>query len=174
MTNMRHNLKSTQNRKKIYAVKNKVFRDFKVGEHVFLKVKVKRSLLILGCCPKLEARYCGSFEILEKIGSVAYMLSFPASMRVHTVFHMSLLKKYLPDPNHIINCIVIHVEHEGDFWVEPVCIMDRKVKLLCNKEIVLVKVQWSCYGLEDATWEHGETLWEEYLQIFVNFEENKS
>jgi hypothetical protein len=74
---------------------------------VFLKVKVKRSLLILGSFPKLAARYCRPFEILEKIGPVAYMLALPASMRVHNVFHVSLLNKYLLDPNHIIDWNVI-------------------------------------------------------------------
>jgi hypothetical protein len=102
------------------------------------------------------------------------MLAFPASMRVHNVFHVSLLKKYVPDPNHIIDWTVIQVENEGDFWVEPVCILDQKVKVLRNKSIGMVKVQWTCYGPEDATWEHEETMWEEYPQFFVNFEENRS
>jgi hypothetical protein len=140
---------------------------------VFLKVKAKRSSLRLGSCPKLAARYCGPFEILEKIGPVAYMLAFPASMRVHNVFHVSLLKKYVPDPNHIIDWNVIQVEHEGDFRVEPVRILDQKVKVLRNKSIGLVKVQWTCYGPEDATWEHEENMWEEYPQIFDNFEEGR-
>jgi hypothetical protein len=128
--------------KKIYAYKNKVFRDFKVGEHVFVKVKAKRSSLRLGSCPKLAVRYCGPFEILEKIGPIAYMLALHASMRVHNVFHVSLLKKYVSNPNHIIDWTVIQVEHEGDFWVEAVCILDRKVKVLRKKSIGLVNVQW--------------------------------
>jgi hypothetical protein len=73
-----------------------------VGEHVFLKVKAKRSSLRLGSCPKLAARYCGPFGILEKIRPVKYMLALSASMRMHNVFHVSLLKKYVADPNHII------------------------------------------------------------------------
>ena len=97
---------------------------FKVGEHVFLKVKVKRSSIRLGCCPKLAARYCGPFEILEKIGLAAYMMAFPASIRVHNSFHVLLLKKYVFDPNHIIDWTVIQVENKGDFWVDPVHIMD--------------------------------------------------
>jgi hypothetical protein len=68
------------------------------------------------------------------------MLYFHASMRVHNVFHVSLLKKYVDDPNHIIDSNVIQVEHEGDFWVEPVCILDRKVKVIRNKSTGLVKV----------------------------------
>jgi len=52
-----------------------VFRDFKVGKHVFLKVKAKIISLRLGSCPNLAARYCGTFEILEKIGPIAYILA---------------------------------------------------------------------------------------------------
>jgi hypothetical protein len=63
------------------------------------------------------------------------------------------------------------VEYGGDLWVEPVHILDQKVKVPKNKDIGLVKVQWTCYGPKDATWEHEENTWEEYLQIFVNFEE---
>jgi len=101
-----------------------VFRYFKVGEHVFLKVKAKRSLLILGSCTKLAVRYCGPFEILEKIGLVAYMLAFPPSMRAHNLFHVSILKKYMFDPNHIIDWNVIQAKNEGDFQVELVLILD--------------------------------------------------
>ena len=74
-----------------------------MGEHVFLKVKAKRSYLRLESFPKLAARYCGPFEILEKIGPIACMLALSAYMRVHNVFHVSLLKKYVTNPNHIID-----------------------------------------------------------------------
>jgi hypothetical protein len=174
MTRMRHNLKDTQDRKKSYGDKNKFFRDFKVEEDVFLKVKAKISSIILGCFPKLAARYCGSFEMLEKIISIAYMLSLLASMRVYNIFHVSILNKYVLDPNHINDWTVIQVENKWDFRMEPVCILDQKVKVLWNKFIGMVKVQWTCYGPEDATWECEETMWEEYLQMFTNFEENRS
>ena len=144
-----------------------------MGKHVFLKVKAKTSSIRLGCFPKLATRYCGPFEILEKIGPVAYILAFLASMRVHNVFHVSLLNKYVLEPNHIIYWNVIQVENKGDFRVEQVCILDHKVKVLRNKAIGMVKVQWTCYGLEDATWEHEENMQEEYPQSFENFEENR-
>jgi hypothetical protein len=163
MAKIKHNLKSAQDRQKSYADRNKVFKDFKVGEHMFLKVKEKRSSIRLGSCPKLVAKYCGPFEILEKIGSIAYMLSFLSSMRVHNVLHVSLLKKYVHDPNHIIDWNVIQVEHEGDFRVEPVRILDWKFKVLRNKAVGLVKVQWTCYGPEYATWEHEENMQAQYL-----------
>jgi hypothetical protein len=84
-----------------------------------------------------------------------------------------LLKKYVFDPNHIIDWNVIQVEHEGDFLIEPVCILDRKVKVLRNKAIGLVKVQWTCYSHEDDTWEHEENMRVEYLQNIYSFEEDK-
>jgi len=124
MIKIKWNLKVVQDRKRIYTDENRFFRDFKVDEHVFLKVKAKISSLRLGCCPKLAIRYCGPFDILEKIRPVAYMLALSTSMRVHNVFYVSLLKKYVSDPNHIINWTVIQVEHEGHFLVEPVHILD--------------------------------------------------
>ena len=102
------------------------------------------------------------------------MLALLASMREHDVFHVPLLKKYVPDPNHIIDWNVIQVENEGDFWVEPIHILDQKVKVIRNKSIGMVKVQWNCYGLEYETWEHEETMQEEYPKFVLNFEENRS
>jgi hypothetical protein len=64
-----------------------------------MKISLKR----LDCFLKLVSIYFGSFEILEKIGSFAYILALSASMRVHNFFHVPLLRKYVPDPNHIID-----------------------------------------------------------------------
>ena len=55
----------------------------------------------------MSPRYCGSFEVLERIGPVAYRLALPTSTRAHNFFHVSLLKKYVHDPNHVINWDVI-------------------------------------------------------------------
>jgi hypothetical protein len=91
-------------------------------------VNAKRSSLKLGNCSKLAALYCGPFEILERIGPMAYMIVFPASMSVHNVFHVSFLKKFILDANHVIDWNVIHVEQEGAFQVHLVRILDRKIK----------------------------------------------
>jgi hypothetical protein len=107
---------------------------------VFLKVKANISSLKLGNCSKLVAHYCGPFEILERIGPIAYMLALPASMSIHNVFHVSLLKKYIPDANHVIDWNVIQVEQERAFQVHPVHILDRKRKQLQNRSIGIVKV----------------------------------
>jgi hypothetical protein len=104
---IKQNLKAAQDRQKIYVDKGRTHREFKFGDHVFLKGKANKSSLKLGNCSKLVAHYCGTFEILERIGPMACMISFPASMSVHNVFHVSLLKKYIHDANHVIDWNVI-------------------------------------------------------------------
>ena len=71
MLKIKQNLKASQDRKKIYADKRINHMEFKVGGHVFLKLKAKRSFLKFGNCSKLASHYCGMFEILERIGPIA-------------------------------------------------------------------------------------------------------
>ena len=73
--------------------------------------------------------------MLERIGSVVYRLSFRASNRDHNVFHASLLKKYVHDPNHVITWDVIQVKLEGELQTEPFFILDMKVTVLWNQDI---------------------------------------
>ena len=67
-------------------------REFNVGDHVYLKVKSKKISLSLGRCSKLAPSYCGPYEVLAKIGLVAYQFTLPPKIKVHDVFHVSLLK----------------------------------------------------------------------------------
>jgi hypothetical protein len=123
----------------------------------------------LGNCSKLAAHYCGPFEILERIGPLSYMIALLASMSVHNVFHVSLLKKYIPDANHVIDWNVIQVEQEGTFQVHLVHILDWKIKQLQNRAIGILKVQWTWYGPENTTWEHEDAMWAEYPHLFEDF-----
>jgi hypothetical protein len=107
MLKIKQNLKVSQDKKKIYANKGRIHKEFKVGDHVFLKVKANKISLKLENCSKLATHYCGSFEILESIGAIAYMIELSASMYVHNVFHVSFLKKYIPNDNHVIDWNVI-------------------------------------------------------------------
>jgi hypothetical protein len=151
MMKIKQNLKVARDKKKNYADKGRTHREFKVGDHVFLKVKSNRISMKLGNFSKMEAHYYGSFEIVKRIGPIAYMFSLSASMCLHNVFHASFLKKYVPDVNHVIDWNVIRVEKEGNFQVHLVCILDRKIKQLQNQVVGLVKVQWVGYGIKDAT-----------------------
>jgi deoxycytidine triphosphate deaminase len=68
-------MKITQYRQKIYADNKRTHTEFKVGDHVYLWVKPKRSSLRMGTCAKLEPHYCGPFEVLERVGPLAYRLA---------------------------------------------------------------------------------------------------
>ena len=96
--------------------------------------------------------------MLERIRSVAYRLAFPASTRAHNVFHLSLLKNYVYDPNHVINWDVIQVQPEGEFRIERMRILEKKVTMLWNRAIGQVKVQWEHYGPEEAMWELEDAM----------------
>jgi hypothetical protein len=87
-------------------------------------------------------------------------------MNVHNVFHVSLLKKYVHDPNHVIDWNLIWVELEGDFQVQLVCILERNFKFLQNRVTELVQVQWTYCNHEDDTWKYEDSMWEEYSQLF--------
>ena len=98
--------------------------EFEVGDHVFLKVMPKRGVVRFGKRGKLLPRFVGPFEILERVGSVAYQLALPPSMSsVHEVLHVSMLRKYTPDPAHMVDWGQIEVDTVGTFEEGPVCIL---------------------------------------------------
>ena len=103
-------------------------------------MKGRKSSMRLGICKKLEAIFCGPFEVLNKIIPVDYEISLPPMIKIHNVFHVSLLKIYVYDPNHILNWNVIHVEPKGEIQVQPICILDKRNKILWNRVIGQVKV----------------------------------
>ena len=107
VSKIRLSLKEARDTHKRYEDKHRVHREFTIGDHIYLRVRPRKSSLKLGSCAKLSPRYCGPFEVLERIGPVAYRLTFPASTKAHNVFHVYLLKKYVHDPNHVINWDVI-------------------------------------------------------------------
>jgi hypothetical protein len=98
-----HNLKETQDQHESYTDLKMRHHEFNIEEHVYLKIKARRSSLKLGNCSKLAPRYCDPFEILTQIGPVAYQMALPANLKVDNMFHVSLLKRYIHDPTHIID-----------------------------------------------------------------------
>ena len=101
---IRQRLLTAQSRQKSYANVRRRPLEFKVGDHVFLKVMPKRGVVRFSKRGKLSPRFIGPFEILEIIGTVAYRLVLPPSMSgVHEVFHVFMLRKYTPDPAHMVD-----------------------------------------------------------------------
>ncbi|XP_075499153.1 uncharacterized protein LOC142537525 [Primulina tabacum] len=85
---------------------------------------------------------------------------------IHDVFHVSMLRKYEPDPSHVIQLDEVELDPSLSYTEYPVCILDRKDKVLRNKVIPLVRVQWSRHGVEESTWETEEKMRASYLYLF--------
>jgi hypothetical protein len=137
---IKNNLKIAHDRQKSYANKKRTPREFKTEDHVYLRVRPMKSSLRMGAFSKLTPQYCGPFEVLDRVGLVACRLELPPTVKEHNFFHVSLLKKNVHDSNHIIDWSMIQVETEGEFLLEPQCILDKKETSLENQTIAQVKV----------------------------------
>ena len=116
---------------------------------------------------KLSPGFIGPFEILKRIDTVAYRLVLPPSMSsAHKVFHISMLRKYTPDPAHVVDWGQIEVDTDGTFEEGPVCILDSSDQVLRRKIVRLVRVLWRHYGVEESTWESKDTMRATYLFLF--------
>ena len=101
---------------------------------------------------KLTPRYIGPFEILNRIGNVSYKLALPPNLcHVHPVFHISMLRKYVPHHSHVIRPEPVELQTDLTYAAEPVQILSREVKQLRSKRIPLVKVLWPNQHREEAT-----------------------
>ena len=124
-------------------------------------------MLRFGKKGKLNPRFIGPYEILDRIGEVAYRLALPPSLSgVHNVFYVLMLRKYVPDPSHILQHEPLQIDEDLSYKERPVQILDRKVKDLRNKSISLVKVLWRNYAVEEATWETEDSMRARYPNLF--------
>ena len=132
-----------------------------------LKVNPKRGVVRFGKQEKLSPRFIGPFEVLERMGTVAYQLTLSPSMSgVHEVFHVSMLRKYTPDPAHVMDWGQIEVDTDGTFEEGPVYIVDSRYQVLRRKTVRLVRVLWRHCGVEESTWEREDTMRATYPFLF--------
>ena len=102
-----------QNRQKLYADKRRRPLEFEIGDLVFLKVAPFKGVIRFGKRGKLNPRYVGPYKILERVGKVAYKLALPPNLTsVHNVFHVSMLKKYVPNVSHILEQELIELQED--------------------------------------------------------------
>ncbi|EOY26623.1 Uncharacterized protein TCM_028506 [Theobroma cacao] len=119
---------------------------------------------------KLNLRYIGPFRIIEKFGPVAYRLELaPELDRIHNVFHISMLKKYVPDPSHILEAPPIELQEDLKFEVQFVRILDRKDRVLRKKNIPMVKVLWKNARMKEMMWEVEHQMRNQYPYLFSEF-----
>ncbi|KAJ8754711.1 hypothetical protein K2173_011126 [Erythroxylum novogranatense] len=116
---------------------------------------------------KLSPRYVGPYEILERIGPLAYRLALPPELsQIHDVFHVSMLRRYRSDPSHVIQVSDIQLRDDLSYEEVPVEILDTKEKVLRNKTVQLVKVLWRNHSVKEVTWEPLEAMKEKYPSLF--------
>ena len=116
---------------------------------------------------KLSPRYVGPYRILERIGKVAYRLELPVEMAsVHDVFHVSMLRKYVPNATHVLKPQAVQIDENLSYEEKPVRVLDFKTKTLRNKEIPLVKVLWRNQKVEEATREREDEMRTKYPALF--------
>ncbi|GJY92213.1 putative reverse transcriptase domain-containing protein [Tanacetum coccineum] len=166
---IKEKLKAARDRQKSYADNRRKPLEFEVGDRVMLKVSPWKGVIRFGKKGKLAPRYVGPFEILERIGLVAYRLRLPEELSgVHDTFHMSNLKKCLADASLHVPLDEIKVDKTLRFVEEPVEIMDREVKSLKRSKIALVKVRWNSKRGPEFTWEREDYMKSKYPQLFVD------
>ncbi|XP_054778415.1 uncharacterized protein LOC129286482 [Prosopis cineraria] len=126
---VRQKLLMAQSWHKSYADRHRRPLEFLMGDHVFLRVTLVTGIGRSIRAKKLTLRFIGPFEILERIRPIAYRIALPPQLSsMHEVFHMSQLKKYQPDPSHVIESEEIELQKNLTYKAKPERIIDVKEK----------------------------------------------
>ena len=174
---IRERLKVVANRQKSYADLKRKDIQYEIDDKVFLKVSLWKKIMRFWQKGELSLRFIRPYEVIEKVGLVAYRLALPPELeKIHNVFHISMLRRYRSDPSHVVSSEIIELRQDLTYKEEPVEILAREVKELRNKRIPLVKVLWRNHKTEEAMWESEETMRQQYPQLFTegNFEDKIS
>ncbi|GJV15656.1 putative reverse transcriptase domain-containing protein [Tanacetum coccineum] len=147
-------LKAAGDHQKSYADKRQKPLEFSVGNKVLLKISPWKGVVRFGKRSKLSPRYVGPFEVVERVGPIAYRLRLPQELvGIHDTFHVSNLKKCLADVNLHVPLEEIKIDDKLRFVEEHIEIIDREVKKLKQSLIPMVKVHWNSRRGPEFTWE---------------------
>ncbi|GJX97463.1 hypothetical protein Tco_0353261 [Tanacetum coccineum] len=142
ISQIKDRLKAARDRQKSYANKRRKPLEFSVGDYVLLKVSPWKGVVRFGKKGKLAPRFVGPFEIIEKVGPVAYRLDLPEELDgVHDTFHLNFVE-------------------------EPVEILEREFKKLKRSRIAIVKVRWNSKRGPEFTWEREDQMKLKYPHLF--------
>ncbi|KAA3480843.1 Retrotransposable element Tf2 [Gossypium australe] len=126
---IRDSLKVGSDRQKSYADLKRKDNKFEVGDKVFLKVSPWKKILRFGRKGKLSLRFIGPYEIIERVGPVAYRLLLPSVLeKIHNVFHVSMLRRYRSDPSHVISPTEVEIQSGLSYSEEHIRILARETK----------------------------------------------
>ncbi|XP_073137080.1 uncharacterized protein [Henckelia pumila] len=168
---IKERLKASQDRQKSWADMKRRPLEFEICEKAYVKVSPMKGVMRFGKIGKLNPRYVGPFEILDKVGTLEYRLALPPDMsRIHNVFNVSQLRKYIPNPTHVLEIEPLIIEGNLDEELKyeevPIRIVDTKDQVLNRRTTPYVKVQWSNHSERVATWELEEKMRKLYPCLF--------
>ncbi|KAJ9546505.1 hypothetical protein OSB04_019048 [Centaurea solstitialis] len=158
----------TRDRQKSYAGNRRKPLEFQVGDRVLLQVSPWKGLIRFGKKGKLSPRFVGPFNILERIGPVAYRLDLPPELsNIHDTFHVSNLKKCLSGETVVLPLEEIQIDEQLRTMEEPIEIFDRETKRLRHSRIPIVKVRWNSKHGPEFTWEREAFMRNKYPHLFT-------
>jgi hypothetical protein len=115
---------------------------------------------------KLAPRYIGMYPIIDMYGMLSYQVELPSKLsKVHNVAHVSQLKRCLKPPADVIIEDTIPLEPDLTYKAYPTKILDQQDRVTRNKTTRFYKVQWNDHSEDEATWEHKDILWSNYLDF---------
>ena len=158
LDDLRFHFLRAQHRMKQWADLKRKPESFELGDLVFLKLQpYRQSSIARRPCDKLAARFYGPFEIIGKVGEVAYRLQLPDTSRIHPVFHISQLKRahgaaFNPTP------IPAHLSSSLELTANPEEVLGIRADPLNPAHVLEVLIQWHGLPLSDATWEPFSTI----------------
>jgi hypothetical protein len=158
---------TAQRWQKSYANDRRRDLEFAVGDEVLLKVSPTKRIVHFGIKGKLSPRYIGPHLITARVGSLAYRLQLPESMAgVHPVFHVSMLRKYIRDPELKIEADLIIIQQDLTIDAQPVRVLEFSERVMRNRTMKYVKILWSNQTEREATWELESTMHNKYPDLF--------
>ncbi|XP_076896010.1 uncharacterized protein LOC143548822 [Bidens hawaiensis] len=165
---IRERLKAARDRQKSYADKRRRPLEFQTGDKVMLKVSPWKGVVRFGKKGKLSPRYVGPFEIIARVGSVAYRLRLPEELKgIHDTFHVSNLKKCLSDESLVVPLKDVHINKKLYFVEEPIQILDKQIKKLRTSKLPLVKTKWNARRGPEFTWEREDEMMRKCPHLFT-------
>ena len=126
---IKERLKVATDRQKSYADMRRKDIRYEIGEKMFLKVSPWKKVMRFGKNGKLSPRFIGPYEVIEKVGPVAYILALPPELeKIHNVFHVSMLRRYISDLSHVVSSETIKLRLDLTYEEELIEILVQEVK----------------------------------------------
>ena len=149
-------LQAAQQRQKAYYDSKRRLLAFKPGQKVMLSTEHIR--LKSPGTQKLLPRFIGPFAVVQRIGENAYKLQLPARLRIHDVFHVSLLKPYKSDGTYQPPTEPLFFDDEGQPWFEVESVLQHRELRRGKRSVTQYLIKWKGYGHEHNTWEPERNL----------------